>query len=335
MTISTNTFDPDRFPERHLGPEATRLQALLADDDQNASPPNSGDAVGVISDAIADRAPNTTDRLTRQNDGPMSDESPKRRLSDHPKRDLARRDPVTGELIRDPGKQIDRPAVKRPRGRPKGSKSKTGRPKPSPIKGKKWAAMRRRNCQVCAHPEASRMTYLAITGMSRSAIAQKFGVHEQALKRHLDLHVSEEFRAIALKSPLDDYNSLAKVAIESNESILDNLTGIYSVLSNLFIASFSIADIPKVNQLATRMLQTLELKARISAEIMPSQGSIQITQNNLQIVGDITHVISGLARVLQPHPEIRAKVVAFLRAEVPQLAPPDLLEHVPAARVVG
>jgi hypothetical protein len=190
-----------------------------------------------------------------------------------------------------------------PRGRPRGSKSKT---LACSTKGIPNAARRRRQCLTCAHPERARIDYLAARGSSLPGLARKYGLSPTALFRHCRNHISAEYRNVVTSSPLESLESLQKLACESGASVVDNLSAIYGALSSRFLDAFEAGGDHRIAILTTRMHQNLQLRAQISRELLPSGSTFNSVTNNL-LLSDA----GQLLKILRDYPEARQAIVSY------------------------
>ena len=84
-------------------------------------------------------------------------------------------------------------------------------------------------CQVCKHPERTRIELMRASGVSLDVIASKFNVGRDAVNRHWHGHVSDQMKASFLAGPLQ-LEELAQKAAETGTSVLDHLHAIRVVL---------------------------------------------------------------------------------------------------------
>lgn len=185
----------------------------------------------------------------------------------------------------------------------------------------KGRQMKRRPCTICENPERQRLDFLCARDGNLSAIAKKFRVSYSALYRHFENHVSAEYRKAVQDSPLKDLESLQKLAAQSGASVCDNLAAIYGGLSNRWLHAFESGDDLRLSALTARLHQNLELRARISRELLPSGATFNQTNNFL--LSDA----GQLLRVLKDFPEARKAIVDFYSAR----SAPKTIEHAAAA----
>ena len=175
-------------------------------------------------------------------------------------------------------------------------------------------------CTVCRHAERPRIDYLIAAGSEIKPLGQKFRLGASALYNHAKRHISTAYiRAIKI-GPFESEEQLRKLCAEAGTSVVQNLDAIYGGLASRWLANFESGADNKLAQLTDRMLRTLELKARITKEVMPPGATLNQT---LIVTPDIVNAVQAM----KPTPEQRE---AFARAWR-QIAPRVLIEHVAAA----
>ena len=78
-------------------------------------------------------------------------------------------------------------------------------------------------CTVCSHSERTRIDYLCAQGGALLRIAKKFGVGDDALRRHFARHVTDDFKAGVKLGPFKSEEHLRTLCAEAGTSVLDNL----------------------------------------------------------------------------------------------------------------
>jgi hypothetical protein len=183
---------------------------------------------------------------------------------------------------------------------------------------KRAAQMKRRDCLTCVNPERARIDFLIVRGESIAAIAKKFSLSKPSVYRHAREHISDEYRSVVTRSPLESLESLQKLACDSGESVLDNLSALYGAYSSRFLTAFEAGDDFRVSKLGIRMENILEMRARISRELLPS-GSTFNQYNNNFLLSDA----SQLLKILAPYPEARSAIVSYYQQRSGQ----KVIEH--------
>ncbi len=172
---------------------------------------------------------------------------------------------------------------------------------------------RGRRCQVCHHPERQRIEALHVAGVGIDKLAERFGVHRDAIWRHMQRHVTSEQRANYLIGP-SKVAELACVAAEESESILDYLRIMRSTLFGLIDKRAAEGDDQAVAALSQRALHTLREIGKLTGQISTLAGSTIVTVNNNIIATSAPFVDlqAGLMRISARHPEARADILALL-----------------------
>jgi len=63
-------------------------------------------------------------------------------------------------------------------------------------------------CQICQHPERSRVDYLIASGTGQAAVARQFGFPTTSINRHFKMHVSERYKAMVGASHIESFETL-------------------------------------------------------------------------------------------------------------------------------
>jgi hypothetical protein len=184
--------------------------------------------------------------------------------------------------------------------------------------GKRGRQMKRRPCLCCESPERARLDFLIARGESIAVVARKFNLSVYSLHRHAQNHISDEYRNVVTASPLSSLESLQKLACDSGESVLDNLSALYGAYAGRFLTAFEAGDDYKVSKLGLRMESILEMRARISKELLPSGSTFNSITNNVLLAD-----AGQLLKILAPYPEARAAIVDFYS----QKTAPRVIEH--------
>ncbi|MCW2110268.1 hypothetical protein M2227_003448 [Bradyrhizobium elkanii] len=191
-------------------------------------------------------------------------------------------------------------------------------------------------CQVCRHDERWRIELLRAGGASLDSLAEKFGLHRDAIHRHYRDHVSAELKAGYLAGPVQ-LQDLAAKAAETGGSVLDHLHAVRTVLMGVMANMTEAGDGRGAAYVAGRLTATLETIARVSGELgdLARSNTYNIT-NNLALISEhpaFMKVQAAILRALAPHPDARVAVVAALR-ELDQENAPAALPSPSASRVI-
>lgn len=171
-------------------------------------------------------------------------------------------------------------------------------------------------CQVCRHPERTRIELMRASGVSLDAIAVKFGVSRDAANRHWHRHVSPEVKASYLAGPMQ-LDELARKAADTGMSVLDHLHAVRVVLFSHLATATEGGDGNQAANIAGKLVHTLETIARISGELgaLATNTTFNIQNNNLVLTEhpQFLKLQASLLHALAPFPEARAAVVDALR----------------------
>ncbi len=171
-------------------------------------------------------------------------------------------------------------------------------------------------CTICRHDERWRIELLKAGGASLESLAQKFGVHKDAIHRHWRDHVSAELKASYLAGPVQPQDLAAK-ASEQGGSVLDHLNAVRVILMGHLATMTEAGDGRGAAYVAGRLTSTLETIARVSGQLgdLAKSTTYNIT-NNVAVLSDhpaFLRMQATILRALAEHPEARASVVAALR----------------------
>jgi hypothetical protein len=191
-------------------------------------------------------------------------------------------------------------------------------------------------CQICQHPERTRIELLRASGVSLDVIAEKFGAHRDAIHRHWHGHVSDEAKASYLCG-MTELTKLAEKAAQEGDSVLDYLkicrTSLLTQLSVLNEAG----DSRGVALVTGQLTRTLEAIARVTGELSTlANNTINIhTTNNVALLTEHPMFIrlqAAILKALAPHPDARRDVIAALN-EIDG-APANTVTALPAPKVI-
>jgi hypothetical protein len=172
-------------------------------------------------------------------------------------------------------------------------------------------------CQVCKHPERTRIELMRASGVSLDVIASKFNVGRDAVNRHWHGHVSHQMKASFLAGPLQ-LEELAQKAAETGTSVLDHLHAIRVILFSHLATATEAGDGSLAANVAGRLTHVLETIARISGELgaLATNTTYNITNNQLVLTQTpaFLKLQASLLHALALYPEARAAVVAALNA---------------------
>jgi len=180
-------------------------------------------------------------------------------------------------------------------------------------------------CSVCRHPEHGRIDYLLALGDQVKPIAAKFALQPTSVYNHKKKHISAEYVRAVRIGPLESEEQLRDLCARHGGSVIENLGAIYSGLVSRWLAAFEGGDDATLSVLTQRLHKNLELRARLTHELVPPAASV--TNNVLIADPQYLRVIGRLAQLLAPFPEARKRVAVGLREmdlAHPQLEAPML-----------
>lgn len=153
-------------------------------------------------------------------------------------------------------------------------------------------------------------------GASLDSLADKFGLHKDAIHRHWHRHVSPEMKAGYLAGP-SQLQELAEKAADTGGSVLDNLNAVRVVLMGHLATMTEAGDGRGAAYVAGRLTATLETIARVSGELGDMARSVNVTNiTNVAVLAEhpaFARLQATLLRALADHPQARAAVVDALR----------------------
>jgi hypothetical protein len=168
-------------------------------------------------------------------------------------------------------------------------------------------------CTVCKHPERGRIDFLRATGGSPKALAAKFGLKATAVYNHCKKHISSEYIAAVRIGPFQSEEHLRKLCAEAGGSVVENLMAIYGGLASRWLSAFEAGDDGTLSLLTQRLHKNLELRARLTHELLPP-GPTSVTNNILLNDPGYLAAIGQIAVSLAPFPEARVAVAKALRS---------------------
>jgi hypothetical protein len=170
-------------------------------------------------------------------------------------------------------------------------------------------------------------------GASYEALAKKFSLDPDAVRRHWIGHVSSEMKTTYLCGPAQLAELAEKTATEA-DSVLDHLRMVRTVLTGQLAAMNEAGDGRGVAYVAGRLTSVLEVVARLTGQMGSMAQSINIT--NVAVPTEhpaFLKMQATMLRALAPYPAARADVVAALR-RLDQENTPAVLPSPPLGQVI-
>ena len=165
-------------------------------------------------------------------------------------------------------------------------------------------------CTVCNHPARPQIDLAIATGVSKRAVAARFGVSRDAVWRHAQAHLTAEMRAALATRLLQREGDTRRILLEEGVGVTEALKAIRGPLFGLFLAAVDNGDNKAAAALSARLHESLALAARLTGELVPHAG-VSIT--NILLSPDFQRLRTELIRVLARYPEAQAEVAAVFR----------------------
>jgi len=165
-------------------------------------------------------------------------------------------------------------------------------------------------CTICNHPARPQIDLAIATGLSKRAIAERFGVSRDAVWRHAQAHLTAEMRAALAIKLLQREGDTRRILLEEGAGVTEALKAIRGPLFGLFLAAVDTGDNKAAAALSGRLHENLALVAKLTGELVPHAGT-SIT--NVLLSPDFQRLRAELIRVLARYPEAQAEIAAVFR----------------------
>jgi hypothetical protein len=165
-------------------------------------------------------------------------------------------------------------------------------------------------CTICNHPARPQIDLAIATGLSKRAVAQRFGVSRDAVWRHGQAHLTAEMRAALATKLLQREGDMRRILLEEGAGVVEALKAIRGPLFGLFLAAVDAGDNKAAAALSGRLHENLALVAKLTGELVPHAGT-SIT--NILLSPDFQRLRAELIRVLVCYPDAQAEVAAVFR----------------------
>jgi len=196
-----------------------------------------------------------------------------------------------------------------------------------------------RPCSICSHSERLEIDRLLLRGESYRKIAERFGLSTGSISRHKEAHIGTDLRDVrevmiqAREEALAEIKGEVKarsleeikeeISAEVKETTAARLETAASYLDQLILLRQKAADIleeaAEAGDLKTALVgirearACIETLARIEGQLKDGP-QINLQQVNIYTSPEWDAVGLLLARILEPHPDLRAEVAAGLIA---------------------
>ena len=148
------------------------------------------------------------------------------------------------------------------------------------------------------------------TGLSKRAVAERFGVSRDAVWRHAQSHLTAEMRAALATKLLQREGDTRCILLEEGAGVTEALKAIRGPLFGLFLAAVDAGDNKAAAAISGRLHENLALVAKLTGELVPHAGTSITT---ILLSPDFQRLRTELVRVLARYPEAQAEVAAVLR----------------------
>ena len=165
-------------------------------------------------------------------------------------------------------------------------------------------------CTICNHPSRPQIDLAIATGLSKRAVARRFGVSHDAVWRHRQAHLTAEMRAALATKLLRREGDMRRILLEEGTGVVEALKAIRGPLFGLFLVAIDTGDSKAAAALAARLHESLALAAKLTGELAPHAG---VSVTNILLSPDFQRLRGELMRALERHPEARAVVAAVFR----------------------
>src|SRR5215831_20057696 len=81
-------------------------------------------------------------------------------------------------------------------------------------------------CTICNHPARPQIDLAIATGLSKRAVAQRFGVSRDAVWRHGQAHLTAEMRAALVAKLLRREGDMRRILLEEGTGVVEALKAI-------------------------------------------------------------------------------------------------------------
>jgi hypothetical protein len=191
-------------------------------------------------------------------------------------------------------------------------------------------------CQICHHPERQRIEMAHVSGRSIDDIGPEFGVHRDAVWRHMTRHVSEETKVRYLCGPIK-LGELANLAADENRSVIEYLAILRSILFGALERSARQNKAFEVSRIGKNVLDVLREIGRLTGELSSfASQNISVINNQTLIMNSpiVAELQTELLQTLAPYDDARRAVInMFVRLDERHRNPDlKLIEAEPISR---
>ncbi len=195
--------------------------------------------------------------------------------------------------------------------------------------------MQKGRCKVCDHPERVRIEDARASGVSFSALEEKFRIPRATLHAHWHNHVGAD-RKLSFLVGATTIEQARERAAEEGGSVLSYLSITRSVLVGQLMAQAEANSASGVATIAGRLLDVLTALGKLSGEIQATAAPSTVINNTIGISAApaFPDLMQGLLHISRAHPEARADIIALVDrlngSPEPMPRPVAAIEHEPA-----
>jgi hypothetical protein len=187
----------------------------------------------------------------------------------------------------------------------------------------KWKNVRH-PCTVCVHPQRWRIDFLLVTadgthGTGRRAIAKKFGFSDNAIYRHSNNCISDEYRRTVLAGPFRSEMDLRELAAEEGQSVLVNYRAVFNGHRSRWLYALECGDDQKMVLHGRAMSEMLWKIGQLTREIAPAPTT---AIQNIFMTSDYYNFERRALKILRRHPEALQDWLVEFRSDTTRVIEP-------------
>lgn len=160
-----------------------------------------------------------------------------------------------------------------------------------------------RVCSVCSSPRRDRIDSELAGGESPAAIARRFRVSEDALRRHKSNHLSPALARVAVER----YGQ--ETARTAFESVVDRVESLVGRLENLLTLAEQKGALTGGSNVAREIRQSLELIARLRGEL---DDRPMVTTVNVLATPEFAAAVTAILGATERYPDARIAIADAL-----------------------
>ncbi len=128
-------------------------------------------------------------------------------------------------------------------------------------------------CTICNHPARPQIDLAIATGLSKRAVAERFGVSRDAVWRHAQTHLTAEMRAALATKLLQREGDTRHILLEEGAGVTEALKAIRGPLFGLFLAAVEGANYCRHLSILTEQLCSFRSGSEICLLLMANYRS--------------------------------------------------------------